>query len=238
MREYTLRFDEIDRRAELLVSTPASGRRRSNKSTASCAALSRAPTGWKSFPRASARAGCSSRKAMGVSSVPGSTPLDRVGLYLPGGKASYPSSVMMNAILPGRQSAGNHHTIVRRPGPPMRCTPAVRAVREHGSSASEGARRSPRSTTEPRRYAAHEQQPPSDRLSARSRRHDCSSSSSPTQLLVQHIWRPIVRSGRGLLVCASPPDTALADTLPAALQSALTAPRADIAGDDQRGTDS
>src|SRR6476659_3852160 len=26
------------------------------------------------------------------------TPLDRVGLYVPGGKASYPSSVLMNAI--------------------------------------------------------------------------------------------------------------------------------------------
>lgn len=27
------------------------------------------------------------------------TPLDRVGLYVPGGKATYPSSVLMNAIL-------------------------------------------------------------------------------------------------------------------------------------------
>ena len=26
------------------------------------------------------------------------TPLDRAGLYVPGGKASYPSSVLMNAI--------------------------------------------------------------------------------------------------------------------------------------------
>src|SRR5690606_3602910 len=26
------------------------------------------------------------------------TPLDRVGLYVPGGKASYPSSVLMNAV--------------------------------------------------------------------------------------------------------------------------------------------
>ncbi len=28
------------------------------------------------------------------------TPLDRVGLYVPGGKAAYPSSVLMNAIPP------------------------------------------------------------------------------------------------------------------------------------------
>ena len=26
------------------------------------------------------------------------SPLDRVGLYIPGGKASYPSSVIMNAV--------------------------------------------------------------------------------------------------------------------------------------------
>jgi histidinol dehydrogenase len=26
------------------------------------------------------------------------TPLDRVGIYVPGGKAAYPSSVLMNAI--------------------------------------------------------------------------------------------------------------------------------------------
>ena len=32
------------------------------------------------------------------------TPLDRVGLYVPGGKASYPSSVLMNAI-PARVAA-------------------------------------------------------------------------------------------------------------------------------------
>jgi len=26
------------------------------------------------------------------------TPIDRVGLYVPGGKAAYPSSVLMNAL--------------------------------------------------------------------------------------------------------------------------------------------
>ena len=38
------------------------------------------------------------------------TPLDRVGIYVPGGKAAYPSSVLMNAI-PAKVAgvAGNHH---------------------------------------------------------------------------------------------------------------------------------
>ena len=38
------------------------------------------------------------------------TPLDRVGIYVPGGKAAYPSSVLMNAI-PAQVAGvrGNHH---------------------------------------------------------------------------------------------------------------------------------
>ena len=38
------------------------------------------------------------------------TPLDRVGLYVPGGKAAYPSSVLMNAIPgQGRRRGGTDH---------------------------------------------------------------------------------------------------------------------------------
>jgi histidinol dehydrogenase len=43
------------------------------------------------------------------------TPLDRVGLYVPGGKASYPSSVLMNA-LPAKV-AGVHELIMVTPTP-------------------------------------------------------------------------------------------------------------------------
>ncbi len=44
------------------------------------------------------------------------TPLDRVGLYVPGGKAAYPSSVLMNA-LPARV-AGVRELIMASPTPP------------------------------------------------------------------------------------------------------------------------
>jgi len=44
------------------------------------------------------------------------TPLDRVGIYVPGGKASYPSSVLMNA-LPARV-AGVRELIMASPTPP------------------------------------------------------------------------------------------------------------------------
>ncbi len=43
------------------------------------------------------------------------TPLDRVGLYVPGGKASYPSSVLMNAI--PAKVAGVHELIMVVPTP-------------------------------------------------------------------------------------------------------------------------
>jgi histidinol dehydrogenase len=35
------------------------------------------------------------------------TPLDRVGLYVPGGKAAYPSSVLMNAFRPRWPASAN-----------------------------------------------------------------------------------------------------------------------------------
>ena len=44
------------------------------------------------------------------------TPLDRVGIYVPGGKASYPSSVLMNA-LPARV-AGVQELVMASPTPP------------------------------------------------------------------------------------------------------------------------
>ena len=46
------------------------------------------------------------------------TPLDRVGLYVPGGKASYPSSVLMNAI--PAKVAGVPEVVMVVPTPPSR----------------------------------------------------------------------------------------------------------------------
>jgi histidinol dehydrogenase len=54
------------------------------------------------------------------------TPLDRVGLYVPGGKASYPSSVLMNAI-PARV-AGVGELIMVVPTPAGEHNPLVLAA--------------------------------------------------------------------------------------------------------------
>ncbi len=56
------------------------------------------------------------------------SPLDRVGIYVPGGKASYPSSVLMNAI-PARV-AGVEEIIMTAPAPAGALNPLVLAAAE------------------------------------------------------------------------------------------------------------
>lgn len=57
-------------------------------------------------------------------------PLERVGIYVPGGKAAYPSSVLMNAI-PARL-AGVPQIIMVTPAPQGRVNPAVLTAAEIG----------------------------------------------------------------------------------------------------------
>ena len=54
------------------------------------------------------------------------TPLDRVGIYVPGGKASYPSSVLMNCI-PARV-AGVGEVVMMVPAPDNELSPMVLAA--------------------------------------------------------------------------------------------------------------
>jgi histidinol dehydrogenase len=52
------------------------------------------------------------------------TPVDRAGLYIPGGRAAYPSTVLMNAI-PARVAKVPRIVIVTPPGPDKTVNPAV-----------------------------------------------------------------------------------------------------------------
>ncbi|NJK37196.1 MAG: histidinol dehydrogenase [Oscillatoriales cyanobacterium RM2_1_1] len=52
------------------------------------------------------------------------TPVDCAGLYVPGGKAAYPSTVLMNAI-PAKVAKVSRIVIVTPPGPENRVNPAV-----------------------------------------------------------------------------------------------------------------
>ena len=52
------------------------------------------------------------------------TPVDRAGLYVPGGRASYPSTVLMNAI-PAKVAKVPRIVMVTPPGPEKTINPAV-----------------------------------------------------------------------------------------------------------------
>lgn len=52
------------------------------------------------------------------------TPVDRAGLYVPGGRAAYPSTVLMNAI-PAKVAEVPRVVIVTPPGPEKTINPAV-----------------------------------------------------------------------------------------------------------------
>ena len=83
------------------------------------------------------------------------TPLDRVGLYVPGGKAAYPSSVLMNAM--PAQVAGVAEIVMVVPTPggvrnPLVLAAAHVARRDRARSRSAARRRSPRSPTARRRF--------------------------------------------------------------------------------------
>jgi histidinol dehydrogenase len=52
------------------------------------------------------------------------TPVDRAGLYIPGGRAAYPSTVLMNAI-PAKVAGVPRRVIVTPPGPGKAINPAV-----------------------------------------------------------------------------------------------------------------
>jgi histidinol dehydrogenase len=52
------------------------------------------------------------------------TPVDRAGIYVPGGRAAYPSTVLMNAI-PARVAGVSKIVMVTPPGPGLGVNPAV-----------------------------------------------------------------------------------------------------------------
>ncbi|MBB4824380.1 histidinol dehydrogenase [Sporosarcina luteola] len=57
------------------------------------------------------------------------TPIERVGIYIPGGKAAYPSTVLMNAI-PAKLAGVHHLAMTTPPRPDGKVEPAVLAAAE------------------------------------------------------------------------------------------------------------
>jgi histidinol dehydrogenase len=115
--EYTRRFDRLDvDRAELLeISSAELVAAFQQMSAADRDALTTAAARIRTFHERQKLDSFAFRDATGTELGQRITPLDRVGLYVPGGKAAYPSSVLMNAI--PAQVAGVRDIIIAVPTP-------------------------------------------------------------------------------------------------------------------------
>ena len=116
--DYTRRFDRIDARSMSELELPQA------ELAAACAglpeaqrsALEQAATRIERFHRRQRAESWEYLEADGTRLGQKLTPLDRVGLYVPGGKASYPSSVLMNALPAKVAGVGELIMVVPCPG--------------------------------------------------------------------------------------------------------------------------
>ncbi|HVF64995.1 MAG TPA: histidinol dehydrogenase [Casimicrobiaceae bacterium] len=98
--DYTQRFDRlrIDRVSDLFIEADALRHAFDALPNEQRDALTTAATRIRAYHEHQKGRDWSFREADGTTLGQRVTPLDRVGLYVPGGKAAYPSSVLMNAI--------------------------------------------------------------------------------------------------------------------------------------------
>ena len=115
--EYTRRFDRApaDSVAALEVPRAELGRARSRIPKASRAALETAARRVHAYHKKQLPASWRYRDKAGTVLGQRVTALDRVGIYVPGGKAAYPSSVIMNAV--PAKVAGVREVIMVAPAP-------------------------------------------------------------------------------------------------------------------------
>jgi histidinol dehydrogenase len=129
--EYTARFDRLDARsmAELEIGADALKHAFDGLPSAQRDALRAAAARVRHYHEHQLRASSQSWQMRdGDGSLLGQkvTPLDRVGIYVPGGKAAYPSSVLMNAI--PAQVAGVGEIVMVAPTPNGERNPLVLAA--------------------------------------------------------------------------------------------------------------
>jgi histidinol dehydrogenase len=115
--EYTQRFDRIQapRVAALEVSRRDLEKARRTIDKTTRAALEAAVRRVRAYHRKQVAVSWRYRDTTGAELGQRVTPLDRVGIYVPGGKAAYPSSVIMNAI--PAQVAGVREIVMVVPAP-------------------------------------------------------------------------------------------------------------------------
>jgi histidinol dehydrogenase len=115
--EFTRRFDRASAESVAALEVPRAEfkRARARIPAASRAALETAARRVRAYHRKQLAASWRYREPAGTVLGQRVTALDRVGIYVPGGKASYPSSVIMNAV-PARV-AGVREVIMVAPAP-------------------------------------------------------------------------------------------------------------------------
>lgn len=115
--DYTARFDRLDvTPGDLAVSAAEIAAANESVSPALHAALDVAATRIEAFHRAQMPVDMQMHDDQGVTMGMRWTPLDAVGIYVPGGKASYPSSVLMNAVPARVAGVGRIAMVVPAPG--------------------------------------------------------------------------------------------------------------------------
>ena len=126
LREYTERFDHA--KPESLVVTKAEMEEALGKiDPAFLDVLERAAVNIRKFHR------CQVRNSFLINDEPGILmgqkiiPVDRAGLYVPGGTAAYPSSVLM-AVIPAKIAGVREVVITTPPGPDGKLNPAILAA--------------------------------------------------------------------------------------------------------------
>jgi len=123
--EYTARFDRIDLK-ELRVSEEELHESASRIDERVLAALREAIRNVRAFHQRQLEESWTIAPTPGVQLGQRITPLERVGLYVPGGTAAYPSSVVMNVV--PAQVAGVERIVVTTPPRTLSQNPAVAAA--------------------------------------------------------------------------------------------------------------
>ncbi|HSE15723.1 MAG TPA: histidinol dehydrogenase [Pyrinomonadaceae bacterium] len=123
--EYTARFDQVELK-ELRVSEEELRRCAAGADERVRCALRKAIENVKEFHKRQVEESWSFSPREGVQLGQRITPLERVGLYVPGGTAAYPSSVVMNVV--PAQVAGVERIVVTTPPRTLSESPAVAAA--------------------------------------------------------------------------------------------------------------
>ncbi|MBQ2252733.1 MAG: histidinol dehydrogenase, partial [Clostridia bacterium] len=125
LREFCLRFDKAEL-SDFEVSEAEIEEAFATVGEAFCEILREAAENIRAYHKNQVREGFEIRRADGTVLGQKITPIEKVGLYVPGGTAAYPSSVLMNAI--PAQLAGCSEIVMTTPAREGKIAPVILAA--------------------------------------------------------------------------------------------------------------